>query len=323
MRSARARRLFRDATIAIGLLPIVNCTPDGIFGAHGSWKPGTAGHTVMVGSLARDYLLHIPLRPARTLAGTTLPFPLYVVLHGSSATAEDIRQSSQMDPPSELQHFLVAYPSGVRGAGGLFPSDWNVGSSCCGAAGRENIDDLGFIAALIRQTSKNVPVDPHRIYIVGFSDGGRLAYHAACKLAPLIAAVGVVSGSLLDDTCVPSRSVAVIAIHGTSDTQVPYYDNALTPPPSPVTGIATQLPTSVQFWIATNGCNAGSATSLSPSVVRTAFPLCARSPVSFYTIAGGTHAWPGEPGGVGSQPPMSELAATRVIVDFLSRQTRP
>ncbi|GAC1655130.1 MAG: PHB depolymerase family esterase [Gemmatimonadaceae bacterium] len=305
-----------------GIIVFSACSTDGVF-SSGSWKPGTASHDIVVGPLTRNFLLHVPLLRPHTAAGITLPFPLFVVLHGSSASAQDIRATSQMDPLSEAGRFLVAYPTGVQGAGGLYPSDWNVGPSCCGAAGRENIDDVGFISALIRQIARRVPVDQHRIYIVGFSDGGRLAYHAACKLAPLIAGIGVVSGSLLDDSCAPSKPVPVIAIHGTSDAEVPFYDNALTPPPAPVTGIAAQLPTSVQFWIAANGCSAGVETRVSPNVVRASFPACLGSEVAFYTIEGGTHAWPGEPAGPGSQPPMDELAASAVLTQFLNRQSRP
>src|SRR5437773_1561304 len=83
--------------------------------------------------------------------------------------------------------------------------DWNAGT-CCGAAARENVDDVGFLKAVIDRVSKQLPVDQKRIYIAGFSDGGRMAYHAACQLSSTIAAIGVVSGSLLDDHCSPAKS---------------------------------------------------------------------------------------------------------------------
>jgi polyhydroxybutyrate depolymerase len=226
-----------------------------------------------------------------------------------------------MDSLSEASRFLVAYPNGTTG-GGLFPSDWNAGT-CCGAAARENVDDVGFISALVSHVSKNLPVDARRVYVAGFSNGGRMAYHAACRLAPMIAAIGVVSGSLKDDQCTPARAVAVIAIHGTSDDQVPYADSALTRPPLVVTGLAASLPSSVQFWVATDGCNTGFVSRASAHVVRTSFrPACAGAEVVFYAIEGGVHAWPGDPGGSGSQPPMSELAASTVLAQFLGRQFR-
>ena len=92
--------------------------------------------------------------------------------------------------------------------------------------------------SVIDRVSKQLPVDQKRIYIAGFSDGGRMAYHAACQLSSTIAAIGVVSGSLLDDHCEPTKSVAVLAVHGTDDDEVPYDDDARTDPPKPVPSAA-------------------------------------------------------------------------------------
>jgi polyhydroxybutyrate depolymerase len=294
----------------------VSCAPQQIVSTSGNWKRGTTTHFIAVGSTPRDYLLHVPGRRPILLGGTVRPYPLVLVLHGSAGSAEGIRETSQMDSLSEALHFVVAYPSGTNG-GGLYPSDWN-GGTCCGAAARDNVDDVGFLAAVVAEVSKKLPVDPHRIYIVGFSSGGIMAYHAACKLSPTIAAIGVISGSLMDSNCTPSRGVAVIGVHGTSDTQVPYDDPSLTPPPQSVTGVAVNLPTSAQFWIATNRCGAGAVSRQSPHVVRTTFSACSGGAVAFYTIEGGSHAWPSS----GSAPPMSELKASNVIAEYLNRQVR-
>jgi len=294
----------------------LSCAPHGIVGTSGNWKRGTTTHFIAVGSASRDYLLHVPMRRPVLLGGVVRPYSLVLVLHGSSGSADDIRQTSGMDSLSEAFRFVVAYPTGTNG-GGQYPSDWN-GGTCCGAAERHNVDDVGFLSALVAEVSKNLPVDPHRIYIVGFSSGAIMAYHAACKLSTLIAGIGVISGSLMDDNCTPSRGVAFIGIHGTNDDQVPYNDPSLTPPPKPVTGVGATLPTSAQFWIATNKCGAGAATRLSPHVVRTTFSSCPGAAFAFYTIEGGSHEWPSS----GSAPPMSELRASNVIAEYLNRQVR-
>ena len=306
---------FALCSLAIlGAAVSMSCAPQGILGTSGNWKRGTTTHFISVGTTPRQYLLHVPQRRPVLLGGTIRPYSLVLVLHGSSASGEDIRQVSRMDSLSELMRFVVAYPNGTNG-GGLGPSDWN-GGTCCGTASRDNVDDVGFLAALVGEVSKNLPVDPHRVYVVGFSSGAIMAYHAACKLAPMIAAIGIISGSLMDDNCSPARPVAMIGIHGTSDDQVPYDDPSLTPPPTAVTGVATRLPASAQFWVATNGCGAGAAALQSPHVVRTNFKVCTGAQVVFYTIEGGTHGWPQ----TGLDPPMSELQASSVIAEYFNRQ---
>jgi polyhydroxybutyrate depolymerase len=320
MMRAQMRLIGLSLPLLAGLW-VAGCTYSGIAGVTGNWKPGTNAHDVVVGGLRRRYLVHVPARRPTTPAGVVRSYPLVIVLHGSSGSADDMRQTTGMDSLSEVNRFLVAYAEGVKGAGGLYPSDWNAGT-CCGAAGRENIDDVGFIAALIKEAGKNIAIDQRRVYVAGFSDGGRMAHTVACKLAPQIAAIAVVSGSLKDDTCKPAKPVPVLAVHGTADTEVPYAEDASTAPSVAATGVAASLPPSIQFWVAANGCSAGAQTRSAKDVMRTTFATCTGGEVVFYSIDGGSHAWPGDTGGSGSQPPMSELQASSVITQFFARQYR-
>ena len=79
-----------------------------------------------------------------------------------------------------------------------------------------------------------------------------------------------------------------------------------------MTGIAAQLPPSVQFWVATDGCDGASASLQSPDVVLTSFSSCRGANVVLYTIEGGWHEWPS----LDSKSPLSELDASKVIVQY-------
>ncbi len=100
---------------------------------------------------------------------------------------------------------------------------WNAGpdapspQACCGWARDNHVDDVAYIAQVIAAAEALTPVDPARVYLVGGSNGGMMAYKAGCAL-PEVAAVGSVAGSLLVDC---PRGVDTIEVHGTADATVP------------------------------------------------------------------------------------------------------
>ena len=288
------------------------------------WSAGTSAHVTAVGALTRTFLVHIPPHRRVSQSGVTLPWPLVIVLHGSGGDAGTIEHQSGMDSVADAQRFLVAYPNGLGGEFGIFPSDWNAGS-CCGAAARDNIDDLGFISALLKTVAVHVPLDARRVYVAGFSAGGYMAYRAGCELSASIAAIGVVSGSLADDPCTPAKPVPLFAIHGTDDPEVSY-DEPAPVPTGLVPALASALPPAVQFWSALNGCSAltakGVQTASAADVVQTNWTSCSAGDVDFYSIAGGTHGWPGGPDAPGALPPMNEINASALMWQFFIRHIR-
>jgi polyhydroxybutyrate depolymerase len=316
----------RAAAIAAALVLAAGCSTYGptFTGDSPDWSSGTSVHSADVGSLTRTFSVHIPTRRRLNTSGVTLPWPLVIVLHGSSGDAATIEHQSGMDSIADVQHFLVAYPDGTGGAFDLYPSDWNAGN-CCGAANRDGVDDLGFISALISTIAAHVPLDARRVYVAGFSAGGYMAYHAGCQLSPLIAAVGVVEGALADDSCNPTKPMPLFAIHGTDDPEVSYNEPA-PDPPGPVPALAAGLPPSVQFWSALNGCAAKTAKaatkSVSADVQLLTLTTCTQADVSFYTIQGGTHGWPGGPDDPGASPPMNEIKASALMWTFFIAHAR-
>ena len=285
------------------------------------WPSGTAPYDLQVGDDVRSFLVHIPDQSRRSRLGFVRRFPLIVLLHGSGADAETIRQQSRFDSLADVVHVVTVYPNGATGLL-TFGSDWNAGT-CCGASARNKVDDIAFIRTVIENVSRHVPIDSRRIYVAGFSDGGSMAYHVACALAPMVAAIGVVSGSLVDDRCIPSRPVPVIAFHGTADREVPYLERALTPASHPPEAGIAGVPPSVVFWADQDGCNGPLTTQVAPHVTRLSFARCSGADVVLYTLAGGVHAWPGgERDGPGGAEPSAEVNASEVLLAFFRRHVR-
>lgn len=275
-------------------------------------SPGTADYRIQIGALERTYLLHVPPKRPRRL-GRDVAYPLVIVLHGSGASGETVRRMSNMDALADSARFLVAYPNGTTGRLGL-KSDWNAGE-CCGTAESRNVDDVAFIHDLIAHLATQMPVDRRRVYVAGFSDGGRMAYRVACTIGAEIAAIAVVSGSLVDAHCVPSRAVPVIAFHGTADPEVPYQDSSYSAPPAAPPSAALDVPPAIRFWSGANRCQSPTLVRRSPHVTQTRFNRCAGDLV-LYTVEDGLHAWPG--GAADGAEPTPEISASRELWRFFT-----
>ena len=104
---------------------------------------------------------------------------------------------------------VVAHPDGVGRA-------WNVGG-CCGRPGRENIDDAGFINAVVDDIAGHVTIDPKRRYATGISNGGMLAYALACNTGTF-AAIGSDSATQLDKCAAPHPTSAALRVERTQRT---------------------------------------------------------------------------------------------------------
>jgi polyhydroxybutyrate depolymerase len=177
-----------------------------------SLKPGDHDRTITVAGKVREYRLHVPR------AGACAPRPLVIVLHGGAGSGPNVQGFSLMDPVSDANGFIAAYPSGPRG---LIGGTWNA-ADCCGLAMEKGSKDLEFMSAVIDGLVSMGCVDPKRVYATGISNGGMFAYHLACDLSDKIAAIAPISGALMDPTCVPRRPVSVLIYHGTGDKFVPW-----------------------------------------------------------------------------------------------------
>jgi hypothetical protein len=127
-------------------------------------------HTIQVlhAGLKRSALVHIPA--SADLAART---PLVLNFHGLTSNPEQQVFFSGMNAKADAEGFILVYPAGVQ-------SSWNAGA-CCGAAIDQNIDDVGFVRALVAQLSATLCIDERRIYATGMSNGGFMSHRLACE----------------------------------------------------------------------------------------------------------------------------------------------
>jgi polyhydroxybutyrate depolymerase len=153
--------------------------------------------------------------------------PLILILHphtGSAAqvfgqTAYNSGMAVWLDI-AEREGLVVIAPDGERG------SDKQRGWNDCRADAPTNpdCDDVGFLSALIDHAISAHRVDPRRVYVIGMSNGGAMAYRLAHEIGDRLAAISVVAALMPTRTkCAPpAKPISVQLILGTADEITPY-----------------------------------------------------------------------------------------------------
>lgn len=187
---------------------------------HDDWKlrstTTTSSTTTLPASFAgRSYAVHSPV------GSQSIALPLVVLLHGYGSYADLQETYMGLRLLSEERKFRLLLPDGTEN-----PQQerfWNAGPICCDyfASG---IDDETFLIDLVNHVSTRFAVDARRIYLIGHSNGGAMAYRLVCHHPGMFAAVASLAGIGQYDvsTCNRSSSVGSLHIHGTSDSVVLY-----------------------------------------------------------------------------------------------------
>lgn len=149
------------------------------------------------------------------------PAPLLFVLHGFGGNAQAMGGFTDIENSLDAYDLdaVVVYPNGTGAEQGL-PQSWNAGT-CCPFASLNLVDDVAFFEELIASLISQYDIDTDRVWVVGHSNGGMMAYRLACELSSRITAIGVAAGSMMIDSCSPTRPVAALHVHGDLDTVVP------------------------------------------------------------------------------------------------------
>ncbi len=270
---------------------------------------GAAGETIVADG--RPALLHVP--PGYD---PNTPAPLVILLHGYSVSAAIQEAYFALTPLSDQYGFLYLMPDGT-----LNPQSnrfWNATDACCNFFG-SSVDDSIYVLHLIEATEALFNVDAGRVYLVGHSNGGFMAYRAACDHADRIAALVSLAGATFQNpaSCAPSEPVHTLQIHGTSDGSI-FYDGGLL--------FGRGYPGAVrttELWAGYDGCSAVPDTSLpsldldssiagaETTVARYASECSAGGSAELWTIHAGSHI-----------PPLTP-AFRELVVQYLLQHPKP
>lgn len=293
--------------------PSAGCESGSTTYAVATTTPGDITHA----GLARTFRVHVP--PGYD---GTEPLPLVLMFHGGGGSGRQFElASSGMNPIADRENFIAVYPDGTGRI-----QTWN-GGDCCGGAVTNNVDDVGFTAAMLDHLEAELCIDKNRVFASGMSNGAILSHRLGCELSDRIAAIAPVAGTEMSPTCTPPRTVAMMHIHGSDDGHVPF-DGGIGCGPA---GVAfTSVPATMERRRALNGCDStrslaftegdGTCESYSGCDDGADVLLC--------TIDGGGHNWPGgaPPAGLvecpGNGGQSTTFMASEVVWRFFSEHGR-
>ena len=246
-----------------------------------------------VGNAKRSFVVHDPRGK-----GTGAPGALVIALHGGETNAKFMQRFSGLDETSDKYGFSVVYPDGSGRDGRRLT--WNSGD-CDSYAKRNNVDDVGFIDALIEYMIERCKVDPKRVYVTGMSNGAMMAYRLGAEIPGRIAAIAAVAGTLDIDASAIETPVPILHFHGTADEYVPYGGGRGAK--SHAKDNHSSVQATLAGWLRVNGAFATPQEKLIPNAhldgtitIKYTYRTAADSEnIVLYKIIGGGHTWPGRP----------------------------
>jgi polyhydroxybutyrate depolymerase len=230
------------------LISLAACSSSETKGGTSSSSSGSGGAggepPVTIGDRSAE--VHVP--PGYS---SKTPMPLVVMLHGYSVNGYIEELYLDLTRFADQYGFLYVYPDGTIDESGK--GFWNATDGCCNFYG-STVDDSAYLSQLISAIEARYAVDAKRVFLIGHSNGGFMAYRMACDHADQIAGIVSLAGAMWNDPskCKPTSPVSVLQTHGSDDMEV-----LLAGDPgmgTPLAGAYPAAATSVKDWALLDGC---------------------------------------------------------------------
>ncbi len=260
--------------------------------------------TMVFEDSTRRYLLYVP-----NIYDGSKPVPVVIALHGLGDNMNNFKGIG-FDAIADTANFIVIVPQALVDNVLTGSTAWNSGAGTFGITLNPNINDLGFINALIDSTSANYNVDQTRVYATGFSMGGFMTNRLGIELSNRIAAIASVSGTKgTYVTTTPTRKIPAAHFHGTADQTVSYGANTF----------GSNAEDLVNYWVTNNNTNTTPVIDSLPNTTNDGRTVIHyhygngdyNTEVEFYKVIGGTHEW--------LFTPNNDMDYTTTIWEFFSR----
>lgn len=203
--------------------------------------------TVTVDGLTREFIVYVPWKSRRVEN-----LPVVFMLHGTSGDGEEFFGRSGWRELADSEGLIAVFPTALRHClyedditvNGVFdanerrtPTKWSSGvlgdpakMPLCTPAQRIGLDpqalvavshpladDLAFFDAMVADLNQNFRVNPKRLYVSGFSNGGQMSARLAAERSNTFAALASAAGNGYSGAPVAARPLSFILTVGSLD----------------------------------------------------------------------------------------------------------
>ena len=204
------------------------CATNGPAGT--AYTIGLNCRTVQIDGHPRNYLVYVP----STAPVTGSRKPVVFMYHGRSGTGRQFLQTSGWREQADAVGLVAVFPTGVRYRSletGRVETGWNKfgfedevdlnvrpdGYPPAPAPWPAN--DVGFTDAMVNDLRAKLPIDTHRVYATGFSNGSGMTARLAVERSTRFAAAAVSGGGLALESA-PPRHIPLYSTIGNVDAKI-------------------------------------------------------------------------------------------------------
>lgn len=226
---------------------------------------------------------------------------LIFALHGSGGNGLGVRAGAKkLEELAPADNLLLVFPDGYK-------KYWNeCRKSSPAEANTINIDENAFFGAMIDYFKKNYQIDAKKVFVVGTSGGGHMAYKLAVTMPERFRAITAVIANLPDTNnfdC-PEKRVAlpVLIINGTADNVNPYNGGEVKLGPQMNLGFVRSTDRTFHYWSTLAGYTGEPVKKLLPDtdpadgkkVERYTYSQKGKPEVTLLKVINGKHDYPND-----------------------------
>jgi polyhydroxybutyrate depolymerase len=229
-------------------------------------------------NVQREYLVRTPANNDGTL-------PVLFFLHGLGDNITRCDEEFNFGQIAEEFGWAIVAPQALNEGMGTM---WNA------ALLNSNVDDSGFLMALLDSLTVEYQLDPDSVFFTGFSMGGFMTHRMAIEHGDRITACvpfsGLITTAMAAQT--PVAPVRLLHVHGTNDPVVGYNGGSST------FGMTLGLSVDaiMDYWQNANGCTGEPAIDTLPDLKNDGlrfirYTYNCGTDLQLLKVVGGTHNW--------------------------------